>query len=51
MGNVKRGHISGVCERFDYFTTGESIAYERKVAGEKFFVFLAILSILVVFTG
>ncbi len=39
-GNLKRTHFLGFGERFDYFTTGESIRYERKVACAKFLVFL-----------
>jgi len=39
-GILKRGHFLGFGERFDYFTTGESISYERKVALSKFALFL-----------
>jgi glycosyltransferase involved in cell wall biosynthesis len=39
-GNLSRGHITGFLERFDYFTTGESIPYERKVARNKFVIFI-----------
>lgn len=45
-GNLRRGHITGFTERFDYFGTGESIGYERRVAIGKFAVFV-ILSLLV----
>ena len=46
VGNIKRAHF-GICERFDYFTTGESIPYERKVAAQKFAIFSVGLAILV----
>jgi hypothetical protein len=36
LSNAVRGHLLGLTERFDYFVTGESLAYERKVAGVKF---------------
>lgn len=48
VGNIRRGHVSGICERFDYFTTGESKAFERKVAALKLGVFISALSILTV---
>ena len=35
-GNLKRLRINGLFERFDYFMTGESISFERKVARAKF---------------
>jgi GT2 family glycosyltransferase len=40
IGNLQRGHVGGFCERFDYFTTGKSIPYERKAARTKFGVFV-----------
>lgn len=42
-GNLRRGHLNGICERFDYFTTGESISYERKVAAFEFVTFAGLL--------
>jgi GT2 family glycosyltransferase len=41
MGNLRRGHLLCFGERFDYFATGESIRYERKVAVSKFLLFIA----------
>lgn len=35
VGHARRGRLSGMCERFDYFGTGESIAYEQRVAAFK----------------
>ena len=40
VGHVGRGHIVGITERFDYFMTGESIWYERKVAATKVALFI-----------
>ncbi len=40
-GNLGRKHWLGFGERFDYFATGESIKYERKVAVPKFLLFIA----------
>jgi glycosyltransferase involved in cell wall biosynthesis len=40
-GNLRRGHLLGFGERFDYFATRESIKYERKVAVPKFLLFIA----------
>jgi hypothetical protein len=40
-GNLRRGHLFSFCERFDYFATGESIRYERKVAVPKFLLLIA----------
>ncbi len=40
-GNLRRKHLLGFGERFDYFATGESIKYERKVAVPKFLLFIA----------
>jgi glycosyltransferase involved in cell wall biosynthesis len=45
-GNLRRGNVTGFFERFDYFTTGESIRFERKVAGAKFLLFLVGILIL-----
>lgn len=42
-GNLRRGRINGICERFDYFTTGESISYEREVAALEFVAFAGLL--------
>src|SRR5207245_2145928 len=39
LGNFSRRRL-GFMERFDYFTTGESIGYERKVAIVKLVSFL-----------
>lgn len=39
-GNMRRRHLLSFCERFDYFATGESIRYERKVAIPKFITFI-----------
>jgi GT2 family glycosyltransferase len=41
VGNLIRGRPHGLLERFDYFCSGESIAYERKVAGAKLLGWLA----------
>jgi hypothetical protein len=41
VGHVRAGRLAGFCERFDYFGTGESIRYERRVAGAKFALWLA----------
>ena len=48
-GNFKRLRIAGFFKRFDYFTTGESIPFERNVAGAKFlsFVIIIVVSLLV----
>jgi len=40
LGNLRRGHLLGFTERFDYFATGESLLYERKVAVSKFLLFV-----------
>ena len=40
LSNAGRGHLSGLTERFDYFVTGESLPYERKVAAVKFALFV-----------
>ena len=40
-GNFRRGHLLCFGERFDYFATGESIKYERKIAAAKFVLFIA----------
>lgn len=40
LGNLSRGRIHGVLERFDYFCTGESIKYERKVASMKTILYI-----------
>jgi GT2 family glycosyltransferase len=36
MRHVRHLRVAGLLERFDYFGTGESIAYERTVNGAKF---------------
>jgi len=36
VSHAKHMRITGLLERFDYFGTGESIAYERTVSGAKF---------------
>lgn len=41
-GNIKRRSLLGIGERFDYFTTRESIQYERKVAISKFLLFVGV---------
>jgi hypothetical protein len=41
-GNLRRGHLLCFGERFDYFATGESIKYERKIAVPKFLLFIAV---------
>ena len=41
-GNLRRGHVLGITERFDYFTTGESIRHERMVAGAKLIAWIAL---------
>jgi glycosyltransferase involved in cell wall biosynthesis len=48
-GNLRRGRLWGLTERFDYFTTGEHIHYERAVAMVKFALFGAATLILLVF--
>lgn len=40
IANFSRFRISGFFERFDYFTTGESIRFERNVARKKFISFV-----------
>ena len=40
LSNARRGHLSGLTERFDYFVTGESLPYERKIAASKFTLFV-----------
>ncbi len=40
-GNLRRGHLLCFGERFDYFATGESIRYERKIAVAKCVLFIA----------
>lgn len=39
-GNIVRGRALSITERFDYFTTKESITFERRVAGVKFILFV-----------
>jgi GT2 family glycosyltransferase len=48
VGNLRRWNMAGFFERFDYFTTKESIGFEREVAFSKFMLFLA-ASFLVIF--
>lgn len=40
IGNLAKGRFWSIGERFDYFATGESIAFERRIAGMKFLIFL-----------
>ncbi len=49
MGNLSRRHLRGFGERFDYFATGESIEYERKVAVSKFLLFITAMLIVFLF--
>ena len=44
-GHLKRGHLLGLTERFDYFMTGESKTYERKVAITKFGLYMAMTAL------
>lgn len=39
-GNLRRLHFLGFAERLDYFATGESKHYERRVASSKFVLFV-----------
>ena len=48
IGHLKRLHIFGITERFDYFMTGEHIQYERKVASLKFSAYIILAIILFV---
>jgi len=41
IGNLSRGRLWGICERFDYFCTRESIRFERGVALGKFVLHIA----------
>ena len=45
-GNLSRGRLNGFFERFDYFCTGESIDYERKIGFFKMMMHL--LAVIVV---
>lgn len=40
LGNARRGHLLGLTERFDYFVTGESLSYERRVTKLKLTLFV-----------
>jgi GT2 family glycosyltransferase len=40
VGNLRRGRLWGLTERFDYFTTGKHISYEKRVALTKFALFV-----------
>ncbi len=42
LGNLRRLHVLGITERFDYFMTGEHILYERKIAFSKFVLLYAL---------
>ncbi len=44
VGNIRRGRLSFIGERFDYFTTGESVMFERKMSATSF-VFFCIVAI------
>lgn len=51
-GNLRRGRLLGLTERFDYFGTGESIEHERRIAFAKlagWIVLLAAILVAVVF--
>ncbi len=45
-GHLKHLHFLGIGERFDYFMTGEHIAYERRVAVTQFIVFAVVAAVL-----
>lgn len=47
VGHVRAGRMAGLGERFDYFGTGESISYERRVAAAKVAVWICTVSALV----
>ena len=49
LGNLRRGRIHGILERFDYFCTGESIKYERKIASLKMVLHLASVTAVIFF--
>ena len=49
LGNLSRWRIHGIFERFDYFCTGESIKYERKMAFMKMTLHLASVSLFIFF--
>lgn len=40
-GNLRRGRLSGLMERFDYFCTRETVPYELKLATAKLVAFMA----------
>ncbi|HEX6913194.1 MAG TPA: glycosyltransferase, partial [Longimicrobium sp.] len=40
--HVRHFRFGGLLERFEYFATGESIGYERRVAGAKFLCWLGV---------
>jgi glycosyltransferase involved in cell wall biosynthesis len=46
-GHLKRRHLLGFAERFDYFMTGESKAYERRVAVSKFSLYMAVTALFI----
>jgi hypothetical protein len=46
-GHLRRAHLLGLTERFDYFMTGESKKYERKVAIAKFCLYTAMTVLLI----
>ena len=48
LGNLSRGRVHGILERFDYFCTGEAIAHERKIAFFKMVMHL--ISIIMIIT-
>ena len=48
LGNLSRGRVHGILERFDYFCTGEAITHERKVAFFKMVMHL--ISIIMIIT-
>ncbi len=41
IGNLSKGNFQGLCTRFDYFTTGESIPFEKEIASKKFLSYIA----------
>ena len=47
-GHLKRLHVLGLTERFDYFMTGEHIRYERTVAFSKFIAYATVATVLFV---
>ncbi len=48
VGHVRAARIAGLCERFDYFGTGEGVGYERRVATAKLILWLGAAILLLV---